>query len=103
MTMTNEFVYMNFVQQDYNIEQSQKVINDAKNDISKFDDKKASYFSMNYYKNKIQEFRIVASDAADRMVDLIIAYIFQTLLFPLIFLFILYKIILSFLHIFIPK
>ena len=96
MAMSNEYVYINFVKQEYNIEQSQRVINSAKNDISKFDDKKASYFSTDYYKNKMHEFEIVASDAADHIVDLIIVFIFQTMLFPILFLWFLYKIIISF-------
>lgn len=98
MSMANEFVYVNFVKQDYNIEQSQRVIDNAKNDISKFDDKEASYFSTNYYKNKIAEFKTVASNAADRIVDLIIVFIFQTMLFPIVFLWFLYKIIFTFLR-----
>ena len=95
MAMSNEYVYINFIQNDYNIEQSQKVLISAKNDISKFDDKKASYFSTDYYKNKMQEFEAVASDAADHIVDLIIVFVFQTMLFPIIFLFFLYKLILK--------
>jgi hypothetical protein len=96
MSMANEFVYVNFVKQDYNIEQSQKVLDNAKDDISRFDDKEASYFSTNYYKNKIAAFKTVASDASYRIFDLIIVFIFQTMLFPIVFLWFLYRIIFTF-------
>jgi len=94
MAMSNEFVYVNFIQQEYSIEKSQKVIEEARDDIGKFDDKKASYFSTDYYKQKMVEFKKQASTAGDHIVDLIIIFIFQTMLFPIFFLFILYKLIL---------
>ncbi len=96
MAIANEYVYVNFVKQDYNIEQSQSAISSAKNEISNFDDKKASYFSTDYYKNKIVEFQNVASKAADHIVDLIIVFIFQTMLFPILFLWFLYRLLISF-------
>lgn len=98
MALSSEFVYVNFVQQDYSIEKSQKVIKEAQHDISKFDDKNASYFSTKYYKNKMIEFEKIATDAGNHIVDLIIVFIFQTMLFPLIFLFILYRLLISISH-----
>ena len=96
MAMANEYVYINFVTQEYNIEQSQRAIISAKNDISKFDNKKASYFSTDYYKKKMGEFKIAASDAGDHIVDLIIIFIFQTMLFPILFLWFLYRLLIFF-------
>ncbi len=97
MAMANEYVYLNFVKQDYNIEKSQRVIVSAKNDISKFDDKKASYFSTDYYKNKMQEFKVSALETSDHIVDLIIVFVFQTMLFPILFLWFLYRVFTVFL------
>ena len=97
MALSNEYVYVNFVKQEHSIEQSKKVIDNAKNNISRFDEKEASYFSTDYYKQKMQEFNNVASDASDHIVDLIIVFIFQTMLFPIIFLWALYKVVVSFL------
>ena len=97
MAMSNEYIYTNFIQQNYSIEQSEKSIVSAKEDISKFDDKKASYFSTDYYKNKIKEFKLLTSDASNHIVELIIVFIFQTMLFPLLFLWGFYKIFISFL------
>lgn len=91
MSLANEYVYVNFVKQDYSIELSQKVVNSAKDGISQFNDKKASYFSTKYYKNKIAQFQKLATNAGDHIVDLIIIFVFQTILFPLLFLFALYK------------
>ena len=96
MAMSNEYVYINFVKQDYNVEQSKLIVDKAKNDFSRFDDSKASYFSTDYYKQKIVEYQKVASDASNHIVDLIIVFVFQTMLFPLIFLLFLYKIAISF-------
>jgi len=93
MAIANEYVYVNFVEQEYSIEQSQVMIEGAKKSMSKFDDKKASYFSTDYYKNKMLEFKNVASEASDHIVDLIIIFIFQTMLFPILFLFALYKLV----------
>jgi len=98
MAMSNEYVYINFVKPNYNIEKSEKIITNAKNDISTFDGKKASYFSTDYYKNKISEFRLTASEASNHIVDLVIVFIFQTMLFPIVFLLFLYKLFLSFLN-----
>ncbi len=95
MVMSNEYVYENFVQQDYNIEFSKNAINSAKADIQKVNEKKAGYFSTDFYKRKITEFQKLSSDTADHIVDLIIVFIFQTMLFPLVFLFVLYKIVLK--------
>jgi len=97
MVMSNDFVYENFVKQEYNIEKSQKAISLAKDNISKFDQQKASYFSTSYYKNKMDEFRVIASNTADQIVDLIIVFLFQTILFPLFFIWFLYRIIIYFL------
>ena len=98
MAMANEYVYINFVKQDYNIEKSQRVIISAKNNISKFDDKKASYFSTDYYRNKLIEFKVAILDTGDHIVDLIIVFIFQTMLFPILFLWFLYRLLVAFLR-----
>lgn len=97
MAMANEFVYINFVKQDYDIQKSQTMIVSAQKGISEFDSKKISFFSTDYYKNKVNEFKIIASDAGDHIVDLIIVFTFQTILFPIMFLWFFYKIVIVFL------
>lgn len=93
MTLANEYVYVNFVKQDYNIEVSQKMVNSAKEGISKFDEKESSFFSTDYYKQKMVEFEKLSNDVGDHIVDLIIVFIFQTMLFPIIFLYFLYRLV----------
>jgi len=93
MSVANEYVYINFIQQDYNIEISQNMVKNAKIGISKFDEKDSSFFSTDYYKEKMLEFKKLSSEAGDHIVDLIIIFIFQTMLFPLFFLFMLYKLV----------
>ncbi|MBL0686512.1 MAG: hypothetical protein JJV95_02070 [Sulfurospirillum sp.] len=96
MTMANEYVYVTFVKQEYNKEKSQQVITEAKNDISKFHDDKISIFSIKYYQEKMRELEKIASVAADNILDLIIVFIFQTILFPILFLWFLCRMITSF-------
>lgn len=93
MTMANEYVYVNFVKQDYNIEVSQSMVNSAKEGFSKFDEKESSLFSTDYYQQKMSEFEKLSSEAGDHIVDLIIIFIFQTILFPIIFLYFLYRLV----------
>ena len=96
MAMCNEFVYVNFIKQEYSIEQSQQVLVSAKKDISKIEDKKFAYLSIDYYKSRISELQATASSATDRIVDLIIVFIFQTMLFPILFLWLLYRVFIFF-------
>jgi len=96
MAMANEYIYTNFIQQEYNIKESNYKIMNAKKQISKFDDKKANYFSTDYYKNKMSELQIMASNASNHIVDLIIVFIFQTILFPILFLWFFYRLLISF-------
>jgi len=97
MAMSNEYIYTNFIQQNYSIEQSEKSILTAKEDINTFDYKWYSIFDADYYKQKKQQLEKLASDASDHIVELIIVFIFQTMLFPLLFLWGFYKIFTSFL------
>lgn len=93
MSFTNDYVYENFIQQNYNIEQSQSIVSKAKEGLGAFDGTKSSFFSGDYYKEKMLEFEKLSNDAGDNIVDLIIIFIFQTILFPILFLFLLYKLI----------
>lgn len=93
MTMANEYVYFHFVKQNYNIEVSRNMVNNTKEEISKFDYKKSSFFSTDYYKNKMNEFEKLSNEVGNHIVDLIIIFVFQSIFFPLVFLFVLYKLI----------
>jgi hypothetical protein len=93
MTFANDFVYDNFVRSEYSIAKAQEEISKTQNEFSKFDESKTSLFSSNYYKKKLNDFKIFASKASDNIVDLIIVFIFKAIFFPLVFILILYRII----------
>jgi len=65
MVMANEYVYENFVQQSYSIERSEDAINRSSANIHRINEKKASYFSTDFYKKKIEEFQKLSSNTAN--------------------------------------
>ena len=91
MAFANDFVYNNFVKNEYSVTKSESTLNSTKEKIGSLDDEKASFFSSSYYTKKLERFKTLVSKASDNIVDLIIVFVFQTMLFPLIFLFALYK------------
>jgi len=103
LSMTSHYVYIHYVQQDYNIEQSKEEVKKTSEQIdeitkSRIDNKSffesiLDKFNPEYYEKEISKYREVAEKASEQVVDLIIAFIFKTIFFPLLFLFFLYKII----------
>lgn len=103
MGYVNEMAYENFVKPQYNIEQLNENIVGVKNEVSKvtqdtikqkeeqsFLSKVTEKFDSNYYSQKIEEYRNAADNSSEYIVDLIIVFIFQTILLPLVFLIVLY-------------
>lgn len=93
MAMANEYVYVNFIKQNYNIEVSQKIVDITGDRIDQLSKKETSIFSAKYYKEKRAQFEKFVSTATKHIVDLIIVFIFQTMLFPILFLWLLYRLI----------
>lgn len=103
MGYVNELAYENFVKPQYNIEQLNENIIGVKNEVSKvtndtiaqkeqqsFLSKVTEKFDSNYYSQKIEEYKSAADNSSEYIVDLIIVFIFQTILLPLVFLIVLY-------------
>jgi len=103
MGVVNEYAYNSFVKQEYNIEILNENIIEAKENISqvtqntlekKEDDsfmgKFTEKFDSTYYDEKIDEYVAAVDHSSEYIVALIIAFLFQTILLPLFFLFILY-------------
>ncbi len=103
MGYVNELAYENFVKPQYNIEQLNENIIGVKNEVSKvthetikqkeeqsFLSKVTEKFDSNYYSQKIEEYKNAADNSSEYIVDLIIVFIFQTILLPLVFLIVLY-------------
>ena len=101
--LANDFVYNNFVKQEYNIQELNQDIVKVKEDVnqvtkntienkedSSFFTKITEKFDLNYYDKKIEEYKKAVDKSSDYIVALIIAFVFQTILLPIIFLFILY-------------
>jgi hypothetical protein len=101
--LVNEFAYNSFVKQDYNISQLNESIVKVKEDVnevtkntiehkenSSFFNKVAEKFDSNYYAKKVDEYKKAVDSSSEYIVALIIAFVFQTILLPLLFLFVLY-------------
>ena len=106
MGLANEFAYNSFVKQEYNIQTLNENIIQVKENVNKVTqstiEKKqdssilnkitdiTEKFDAKYYDTKIDEYKNAVDNASEYIVALIIAFIFQTILLPLLFLFILY-------------
>jgi len=102
MGLANEMTYNSFVKQDYNIEQLNEKIVQVKEDVNNVtiktvDKKESSFlnkivekFDTTYYSDQVNEYEKAVDNSSEYIVALIIVFIFQTILFPLIFLLFLY-------------
>lgn len=104
MSLVNSYTYKNFVQEDYNISKSNMSIDNSTSNISSiatktkqeengFFDSITKVFDSKYYTQKIDEYKKVTEETSKYIVDLIIAFSFRSIIFPLIFLFVLYKVV----------
>jgi len=102
--IVNEFSYNSFVKQEYNIEKLNENIIEVKNNVnevtlnsikaredSSIISKITEKFDSSYYDEKIDEYKNAVDNSSEYIVALIIAFIFQTILLPLLFLFVLYQ------------
>ncbi|WP_345969203.1 hypothetical protein WCX72_07445 [Sulfurimonas sp. HSL1-6] len=94
MALTNDLVYAHFVQPEYNIVELDRGVTAISDDIEGFKKSSHSLFSTSYYTEQVEHYKAEANAAGDQIVRLIIAFVFQTVVFPLLFLFLLYKFVL---------
>lgn len=100
----NNIAYNYFVKPQYNIETlnenmlkvtenvskiNQETIN-QKQEESSFFGKITEKFNISFYEKKVDEYKNAVDNSSEYMIDLIIVFIFQTILLPIIFLYILY-------------
>jgi hypothetical protein len=122
MSMLNSFVYEHYVKNDYNIEMNQNLIDKSSQEInnitqqtiadkdivnetksgSLYDSVKETFnsvtnniFNLEYYKNKVKEYQSTTEKTSDYILNLIVAFSFKTIFFPLVFLFLLYQLLKS--------
>lgn len=118
MALANSFIYENYVKVDYNIELSKKLIEESSQNINEITnntilekqklekednsfiekvkskiDSYSSYLDLEYYESKLQKYEKATSDTSDYILNLMIAFIFKTIFFPLLFLFLLYQLL----------
>lgn len=95
MAIANDLVYTHFVHDDYNIAALDRGITSISADIEKFGESEYSIFNTDYYSEQIARYKTEADEAGDHILKLIIAFVFQTVVFPILFLFLLYKLVLK--------
>lgn len=104
MGYVNDVVYVNFVKTQYNIEKlneniikvKEEVSEVTKNTIEQKEQKSflsniADKFDTSFYSKKVEEYKNAVDNSSEYIVGLIIAFVFQTIILPLLFLFILYN------------
>ncbi len=104
MSVINLQVYNNFVQPDYNIQTSKEMIdkssqtiNNIANSTPQNEEKQGLFskitkvFDTDFYKAKVKEYQDATEETSRYILDMIIAFSFKTIIFPLIFLFLLYQ------------
>jgi hypothetical protein len=104
----NDFSYTYFVKPEYNIENLNQNIIKVKEEVSKvnqetiiqkeessFINKVMEKFDSKYYEKKIEEYKNAVDNSSEYMIDLIIVFVFQTILLPIVFLFLLYSFVKS--------
>ena len=99
----NDISYNYFVKPQYNIEKLNENISKVTNDVSKinqetiqqkeessFFGKITEKFEPSFYQKKVDEYKNAVDNSSEYVIDLIIVFIFQTILLPIIFLYLLY-------------
>lgn len=107
ISYVNDFTYNYFVKPQYNIEHLNKNILkvtdnvskinqdtiEQKQDESSFFGKIVEKFDLKFYEKKVDEYKNAVDNSSEYMIDLIIVFIFQTILLPIVFIYILYVLI----------
>jgi len=106
MSFVNDLAYNSIVKPEYNIEKLNENINGVKEEVSRVmnqtikekEDKSifsklTEKFDSSYYTEKVDEYRKAVDNSSEYIVALIIAFVFQTIFLPLVFLFVLYHFI----------
>lgn len=104
----NEVSYNYFVKPQYNINELNQDILKVKDDVSKinqetitqkeessFFNKVMEKFDSSYYEKKVNDYKEAVDNSSQYIIDLIIVFIFQTILLPIIFLYLLYAFVKS--------
>lgn len=99
----NDISYNYFVKPQYNIEKLNENISKVTNDVSKINQEsmqqkeESSFFGKfteklepSFYQKKVDEYKNAVDNSSEYVIDLIIVFIFQTILLPIIFLYLLY-------------
>ena len=66
---------------------------EQKQDESSFFGKIVEKFDLKFYEKKVDEYKNAVDNSSEYIIDLIIVFIFQTILLPIVFIYILYVLI----------
>lgn len=92
MAVANDLTYTHFVEQQYNIVELDRGITTISDDLGTLKADGYRLFDSDYYSEQIARYKTQAGEAADRIVKLIMAFVFQTIVFPLVFLVLVYRV-----------
>ncbi len=108
MSIANDIAYNHFVKQHYDIKTLNDNLNTNTINIQKSKEaqqiKQRSFvqkltntikdtISLRFYRDKVAKYKKFAKDSTKYIIDLFIVFVFKTILFPLIFLFLLYQVL----------
>lgn len=93
MLLANGLVYTAFVEPSYDVKSAQAQLKESQARVSELREIKYSIFSKEFYSKKIEAVQKTLSEAGDKILELLIVFFFQTLFFPLVFLYALYRLV----------
>jgi len=110
MTIANGYVYEYYIKQNYDIQkmkesltistqelQNNSVVkkeqNNNKGFLEKLTNKISDIVSLKFYKQKIKNYKTIANNTSEYIINLVIVFIFKTIVFPLIFIYMLYRLV----------
>jgi hypothetical protein len=97
MALSSELIYTQVIQNEYNIVSLDQEMTQITQKVENINSSNSTYsglskfFSQEYYNALTTQYKAAANQTSDAIVRLIIAFAFQSIIFPLLFLFLFYK------------
>lgn len=95
MSIANTMSYTYFVQPQYDIAALDQSITTISRDIGHFEQSGFSLFKTQSYTRQFEQLQAKADEAGEQIVGLIIAFVFQSIVFPLLFMYLLYRVLIG--------
>lgn len=91
MSIANTLAYEHFVQPHYDIAVLDEKVTTLSREIGRFKGNEISLFDTDSYYRQLERLKAKIDDAGNHVVKLVIVFVFQTIVFPLLFLLLFYK------------